>query len=246
MTVNFGKVQIVWKYVCHDSGSYQGAFARKEHQATEALIEYFVTTRMAATRIGFSRPAGFDLGLRNSGHLRLLHESISCFVSCVFRLQCGGCKSRAQNLKFRAQNFDVHRSNPQRSGTPYLISMPNRLDDRGTGQWKWMEEVPRRTSLVPLAFPCFLHFSIGVEFRLPGAGGGSFPLYGGTFARSYSVSISQDPQKILRTYPFLGQLLRTILKIFWGSWNSWARGPPNSWKNAPRMEGQMKCLGGPS
>ena len=25
-------------------------------------------------------------------------------------------------------------------------------------------------------------------FRLPGAGGGSFPLYGGTFARSYSVS----------------------------------------------------------
>ena len=32
------------------------------------------------------------------------------------------------------------------------------LDDRGTGQWKWLEEVPRRT------------------------------LYGGTFARSYSVS----------------------------------------------------------
>ena len=28
------------------------------------------------------------------------------------------------------------------------------LDDRGTGQWKWLEEVPRRTSLVPLAFPC--------------------------------------------------------------------------------------------
>ena len=26
-----------------------------------------------------------------------------------------------------------------------------------------------------------------MAFRLPGAGGGSFPLYGGTFARSYSV-----------------------------------------------------------
>ena len=30
------------------------------------------------------------------------------------------------------------------------------LDDRGTGQWKWMEEVLRRTSLAPLASPCFL------------------------------------------------------------------------------------------
>ena len=52
-----------------------------------------------------------------------------------------------------------------------------------------MEEVPRRTSLVPLAFPCFVHsFNRGgnkERFRLPGAGGGSFPLYGGTFARSY-------------------------------------------------------------
>ena len=57
-----------------------------------------------------------------------------------------------------------------------------------------MGEVPRRTSLVPLAFPCFFFtlFNRGVfyrrAFRLPGAGGGSFPLYGGTFARSYSVS----------------------------------------------------------
>ena len=37
------------------------------------------------------------------------------------------------------------------------------LDDRGTGQWKWMEEVPRRTSLVPLAFPCSVRCLIGVE-----------------------------------------------------------------------------------
>ena len=55
-----------------------------------------------------------------------------------------------------------------------------------------MEEVPRRTSLVPLAFPCFCTlFNRGGNrraFTLPGVGGGSFPLYGGTFARSYAVS----------------------------------------------------------
>ena len=49
------------------------------------------------------------------------------------------------------------------------------LDDRGAGQWKWMEEVRRRTSLVPL---CFVHCLIGVPargaFRVPGAGGDRF------------------------------------------------------------------------
>ena len=58
---------------------------------------------------------------------------------------------------------------------------------------QWMEEVPCRTSLVPLAFPCFRTFFIRGgnrrAFRPTGVGGGSFPLYGGTFARSYSVSI---------------------------------------------------------
>ena len=37
------------------------------HPIPTALFGYFVTTRMGATRIGFLRPAGFDLGLRNSG-----------------------------------------------------------------------------------------------------------------------------------------------------------------------------------
>ena len=77
-----------------------------------------LTMRMAATQMGFSHPPGFDLGLRSSGHLRLLCDPNTCFVSCGFRLQCGGCTSQAQNLKFRAQNFDLHRSDPQRSGTP--------------------------------------------------------------------------------------------------------------------------------
>ena len=39
------------------------------------------------------------------------------------------------------------------------------LDDRGTGQWKWLDEVPRRTSLVPLAFPCFVLRLIGLETK---------------------------------------------------------------------------------
>ena len=42
---------------------------------------------------------------------------------------------------------------------------PTWLDDRGTGQWKWTEEVPRCTSLVPLAFPCFVLCLIGVEAK---------------------------------------------------------------------------------
>ena len=40
---------------------------------------------------------------------------------------------------------------------------PIRLDNRRAGQWKWMEEVPCRTSLVPLAFPCFVLCFVGVE-----------------------------------------------------------------------------------
>ena len=40
------------------------------------------------------------------------------------------------------------------------------LDNRGTGQWKWMEEVPRRTSLAPLASPCFLLCLTGQERKI--------------------------------------------------------------------------------
>ena len=52
--------------------------------------------------------------------------------------------------------------------TPLLCAMgffggPIWLDDRGVGQRKWLEEVPRRTSLAPLASPCFVLCFIGVE-----------------------------------------------------------------------------------
>ena len=48
-----------------------------------------------------------------------------------------------------------------------------------------------RTPCVPLFCTSFNRVGNKERFRLPGAGGGSFPLYGGTFARSYSVSKNQ-------------------------------------------------------
>ena len=45
-----------------------------------------------------------------------------------------------------------------------------------------------RTPCVPLFCTSFNRVGNKERFGLPGAGGGSFPLYGGTFARSYSVS----------------------------------------------------------
>ena len=44
--------------------------------------------------------------------------------------------------------------------------MPN-MTGRAGGllEWKLLEEVPRRTSLVPLAFLCFVHCLIGVETK---------------------------------------------------------------------------------
>ena len=44
-----------------------------------------------------------------------------------------------------------------------------------------------RTPCVPLFCTLFNKGGSRRAFRLPGAGGGSFPLYGGTFVRSYSV-----------------------------------------------------------
>ena len=54
-----------------------------------------------------------------------------------------------------------------------------------------MAEVPRRTSLAPLASPYFVHCVKRVEtegLSSTRGGRGSFPWYGGTFARSYLVS----------------------------------------------------------
>ena len=53
-----------------------------------------------------------------------------------------------------------------------------------------------RTPCVPFFSTLFNGGGNRRAFGLPGAGGGSFPLYGGTFARSYSVSIgdkNDDP-----------------------------------------------------
>ena len=44
-------------------------------------------------RICLSCAVGRALGLRSSGHLQLLRESILCFVSCGFKLQYVWCTS---------------------------------------------------------------------------------------------------------------------------------------------------------
>ena len=71
-----------------------------------------------------------------------------------------------------------------------------------------------RTPCVPLFCTSFNRVGNKERFRLPGAGGGSFPLYGGTFARSYSVSNyagSGLPQG-----PFLGNnLFPTKVGLRW-------------------------------
>ena len=69
------------------------------------------------------------------------------------------------------------------------------------------------TPCVPLFCTSYNRGGNRSAFRLPGAGGGSFPLYGGTFVRSYSVSrnapnipISDPPPpKILLWGPLLLQ-----------------------------------------
>ena len=61
------------------------------------------------------------------------------------------------------------------------------MQDNGN-VWRKYRVVPRAYPSHPLICAYFHRVGNKERFRLPGAGGGSFPLYGGTFARSYSVS----------------------------------------------------------
>ena len=63
------------------------------------------------------------------------------------------------------------------------------MQDNGN-VWRKYRVVPRAYPSHPLICAYFHRVGNKERFRLPGAGGGSFPLYGGTFARSYSVSNS--------------------------------------------------------
>ena len=60
------------------------------------------------------------------------------------------CAKRSSSSCGKARG--IH--NLHQGGELHMFPCPIWLDDRGTRQWKWMEEVPRRTSPVPLAFPC--------------------------------------------------------------------------------------------
>ena len=61
------------------------------------------------------------------------------------------------------------------------------VPDNGN-EWRKFRAVPRMHPLRPLFCTLFKKSGNRRAFRLPGAGGRSFPVYGGTFARSYSVS----------------------------------------------------------
>ena len=85
-----------------------------------------------------------------------------------------------------------------------------------------MEEVPHRTLLAPLVSPCFALRLVRVETEglldFQGTGGCSLPLYGGAFARSYSVSIRGGgtcESAPIRHLSDLIQLMRT--SSFWCS-----------------------------
>ena len=62
------------------------------------------------------------------------------------------------------------------------------VSDNGN-DWRKFRVVPRSHPFRPLVLYFVNRGGNRRVFRLPGAGGGSCPLYGGTFARSYSVSI---------------------------------------------------------
>ena len=79
---------------------------------------------MAATRIGFSRPAGFELGLRNRGISGYYADPFRVLFPVLSECNVVGAHLGPQNLKSRAQNFDLHSSDPQRSGTPNTTSPP--------------------------------------------------------------------------------------------------------------------------
>ena len=67
-----------------------------------------------------------------------------------------------------------------------------------------MEEVPRRTSLVPLAFPCFLHCLIGVETE-------GLLDYQGRAGDHVYCTVEPSPGHIRRRKNILGEL---FLKYF--------------------------------
>ena len=131
--------------------------------------------------VQWSRICRYDInkGQYVGSFLRLgtLHDCFAC--SCTFmvspsmtwnlNLHAGHCRYRLEGIFSPPAPYD---------GPGKIYPCPIFLDNRGTGQWKWIEEVPRRTSLVPLCVPLFCTlFNRGGNrsaFRLPGAGGEHF------------------------------------------------------------------------
>ena len=91
-------------------------------------------------------------------------------------------KSKNEHLcLLRSEHFAlVYCSTPNMTGRPGYRTM----EMNGGSSVPYLA----RTPCIPLFCTSFCRGGNRRAFRLPGAGGGSFPLYGGTFVRSYSVS----------------------------------------------------------
>ena len=112
----------------------------------------------------------WTLPFKNTMHIfpHLLCAGVcpKCLQAAIFHYQKCQVAERLQNAACKR---------PPHS--QFLNPRPIWLDDRGAGQWKWMEEVPCRTPLTPLASPCFVLIWKGGNRRaltLRGEGGDHF------------------------------------------------------------------------
>ena len=170
----------------------------------------------------------YPLPMSKNRHLQNRHLAPPEFLPCkvkgkkmTLKDSLGGPQNGLKNC--RANRFRLFWALPcQNSGTD-MTGRP--------GYWT-MEMIGgssasylARTPCVPLFCTSFNRVGNKERFRLPGAGGGSFPLCGGTFARSYSVSKNGcqpfcRPLLFWACFPFCGRSAKSQfwrLQRFWRS-----------------------------
>ena len=99
------------------------------------------------------------------------------------------------------------------------------LDDRGTGQWKWLEEVPRRSSLAPLASPCLVLCLLRLETE------GLLDYQGRAGIISIGVNWRAQLDKKLRWPDSLDYLIRRFTHQRFPEW-SWRSFRRNWWRTS--------------
>ena len=151
---------------------YDGAFALSCSMSTTATVTAFTTRSTRATFHKASKSADTPKEAYVSGPQKYKMADL-CETIREFRVKC-------------PDSHETHSPCPERKSMPNMTGRPG---------YRKMEMIGRssapylaRTPCVPLFCTLFNRGGNRRAFRLPGAGGGSFPLYGGTFTWSYSVS----------------------------------------------------------